>query len=312
MNNEHQPVLLKETISYLKCKEDGIYIDGTLGRGGHTKEILKHLSKKGQLIALDRDLEAVKTVKNKMKNKNNLKIVHDNFTNIPKILRSLNIKKVNGMLFDLGISSPQVDNSKRGFSYKKDGPLDMRMNRKQKLTAANIVNEFSQSKLSRIIGKYGEENWAARIAEFIIKERKKKTIKTTGQLVEIIKNAIPAGARRKGGHPAKRTFQALRIATNNELEQLEEMIEKVIPFLTKGGRICIISFHSLEDRIVKHSFRYLAKDCICPPDLPVCRCNKKSEVKVITKKPVRPAKEEIEKNPRARSAKLRVAERVLN
>ncbi|MFW5979817.1 MAG: 16S rRNA (cytosine(1402)-N(4))-methyltransferase RsmH [Bacillota bacterium] len=312
MNNEHQPVLLKETISYLKCKEDGIYIDGTLGRGGHTKEILKHLSKKGQLIALDRDLEAVKTVKNKMKNKNNLKIVHDNFTNIPKILRSLNIKKVNGMLFDLGISSPQVDNSKRGFSYKKDGPLDMRMNRKQKLTAANIVNEFSQSKLSRIIGKYGEENWAARIAEFIIKERKKKTIKTTGQLVEIIKNAIPAGARRKGGHPAKRTFQALRIATNNELEQLEEMIEKVIPFLTKGGRICIISFHSLEDRIVKHSFRYLAKDCICPPDLPVCRCNKKSKVKVITKKPVRPAKEEIEKNPRARSAKLRVAERVLN
>ncbi|RCW81427.1 16S rRNA (cytosine1402-N4)-methyltransferase [Halanaerobium sp. DL-01] len=309
MDYIHKPVLLEKSIELLNIKKDGIYFDGTLGRGGHSREILKHLSDKGRLISVDRDLTAVKAVKEKFINEDKIIIEHGNFLDIDLILKKNNIKKVDGILLDLGVSSPQLDNADRGFSYNKDGPLDMRMNKNQNKTAADILNSYSEEKLSKIISRYGEENWAARIAEFIVKARKKKKIERTSELVEIIKAAVPASARRSGGHPARRTFQAVRIETNNELKQLEKMIEKSILYLNKKGRICIISFHSLEDRIVKHTFRELAKDCTCPPDFPICVCDKKSEVKVITKKPVTADKSELEENPRARSAKLRAAEK---
>lgn len=312
MEYDHQPVLLDECINYLNIKNDGIYIDGTLGRGGHSSAIFEKLNNKGKLIAIDRDEKAIKEVRKKFKNKKNVEFVHDNFVNIPKILDDLKIDKVDGMLFDLGFSSPQIDNPKRGFSYQKEGPLDMRMNLNQTLSAKEIVNTYSKNELEEILLNYGEENWAARIAEFIVEERKKKTIETTTDLVEIIKAAIPKAVRRKGGHPARRTFQALRIETNNELKQLEEMIKRVVYNLKAGGRICIISFHSLEDRIVKNSFKYLNKKCICPPDFPICACDKKREVKIITKSPIRATEKEVKKNRRARSAKLRVAERVKN
>ncbi len=309
MTFKHKPVLLKETIEYLNIKKDGIYLDGTLGRGGHTEAILDKIGSQGQIIAIDRDLEAINKVKNKLEN-SNIKYIHDNFVNIPQILNNLKIDKVDGMLFDLGISSPQVDNPERGFSYHNDGPLDMRMNRKQTLTAKDIVKNYSQKQLTEVIGEYGEENWASRIAEFIVKRRQRQEIKTTLQLVEVIKNAIPASARRKGGHPAKRTFQAIRIETNDELNQLKTMIKKAVTKLKEKGRICIISFHSLEDRIIKHTFKKLAKKCVCPPDFPICVCEQEPQVKIITRKPVIASNQEIEKNPRARSAKLRVAEKL--
>ena len=311
MKYEHKAVLLNESINYLNIKKDGIYIDGTLGRGGHTSAILEKLGKNGLLIAIDRDKRAIKEVENNLGKRKNLKLIHDNFVNIPEILDKNNIEKVDGMLFDLGISSPQVDNPERGFSYQKEGPLDMRMNQDQKISAKDIVNKYSKEELKDILINYGEENWAARIVEFIIDERKKNTINTTKELVDIIKAAIPKAVRRKGGHPARRTFQALRIETNNELKQLENMIKKVVFRLKKQGRICIISFHSLEDRIVKNSFKYLNKKCVCPPDFPICTCDKEQEIKIITKKPVRATEKEIQKNRRARSAKLRVAERVI-
>ncbi|MFW5998594.1 MAG: 16S rRNA (cytosine(1402)-N(4))-methyltransferase RsmH [Halanaerobiaceae bacterium] len=310
MTQEHKPVLLKETIEYLNCKKNGVYLDGTVGRGGHTQAILENVGDKGLVIGIDRDYEAIKKVRNKFKKYNNCKFIQGNFINIEEILENINVKTIDGMLFDLGVSSPQLDNPERGFSYRKEGPLDMRMNQKQSLTAENIVNNYTRDELTKIIRKYGEERWASRIAEFIIKNRKRKKITTTTELVSIIKDAIPASARREGGHPARRTFQALRIATNDELNQLEKMLNNVINFLVPGGRICVISFHSLEDRIVKHTFRELNKDCVCPPDFPICVCDKKSEVKIITKKPVQSSKEEIKNNPRARSAKLRVAEKL--
>ncbi|MEJ6950943.1 16S rRNA (cytosine(1402)-N(4))-methyltransferase RsmH [Natronospora cellulosivora (SeqCode)] len=309
MQEEHKPVLLKETIDYLKCKKDGIYIDGTLGRGGHSLEILKKISNEGKLIAIDRDIDAINQVKEKINNFQNLTLVHDNYINIPSVLKNLQIEKVDGMLFDLGVSSPQFDNPERGFSYNYDAPLDMRMNQGQDLTAAKIVNTFSKEEISKIIKKYGEEKWSSRIASFIVKFRNQKEIKSTFDLVEVIKAAIPASARRSGGHPARRTFQALRIATNNELEQVEEMIRSIIPFLKTGGRVCIISFHSLEDRIVKLGFRQLAKKCVCPPDFPICTCDKEAKIKIITRKPVIAGEDELDENPRARSAKLRVAEK---
>ncbi len=309
MDYTHKPVLLEKSIELLNIKENGIYFDGTLGRGGHSREILKHLTDKGRLISVDRDLTAVRAVREKFVNENKIIIEHANFLDIDLVLKKNNIKKVDGIILDLGVSSPQLDNADRGFSYNKDGPLDMRMNKNQQKTAADILNSYSEEELSSIISRYGEENWAARIAEFIVKARQKKKIKRTSELVEIIKAAVPASARRSGGHPARRTFQAVRIETNNELKQLEKMIEKSVSYLNKKGRICIISFHSLEDRIVKHTFRRLAKDCTCPPDFPICVCDKKSEVKVITKKPVTADKSELEENPRARSAKLRAAEK---
>jgi 16S rRNA (cytosine1402-N4)-methyltransferase len=306
---EHQAVLLEEAINYLNIQADGIYLDGTLGRAGHSSAILKQINSSGKLIALDRDLAAIEAVKKKINNKS-LILKHANFKNFDRVLDNLEIPAVDGMLFDLGVSSPQLDNSARGFSYQNDGPLDMRMNQTQNLTAADIVNTYSQTDLEKIISDYGEENWAARIAEFIVKMRQENKITRTGELVEVIKAAVPKGARRHGGHPARRTFQALRIATNDELEQLKLLINKAIKFLNPGGRLVIISFHSLEDRIVKHSFRELAKDCVCPPDFPICVCDKKAEIKILTKSPIQAKKEELDNNPRARSAKLRVAEKL--
>ncbi len=303
---------MRETIDYLNCNEDGIYLDGTLGRGGHTEALLNEIGEQGLVIGIDRDQEAIKAVRKKLGDVRNLKLIHGNFIDIPKIMDRLEIKTIAGMIFDLGMSSPQIDNPERGFSYQKDGPLDMRMNRNQFLTAKDIINQYSCDELTEIIKKYGEERWALRIAKFIVEARKREEIKTTFQLVKIIKNAIPASARRSGGHPARRTFQALRIATNNELEQLELLIEGACERLKPGGRICIISFHSLEDRIVKHSFRDLARNCVCPPDFPICVCDHEPLLKVITKKPVEAGETEIKENFRARSAKLRVAERVLN
>jgi 16S rRNA (cytosine1402-N4)-methyltransferase len=309
MNFEHIPVMLDTTIKYLNCKKDGIYVDGTLGRGGHTAAILENIDDEGLVIALDRDLEAINSVKDSIESRN-LILEHANYIDIDKVLDKHNIAEVDGMIFDLGVSSPQLDNSDRGFSYKNNGPLDMRMNRDQKLSAADIVNNYRKDKIEKIIYDYGEDNWASRIAEFIVAFREKKEIETTFELVDIIKAAIPASARRSGGHPARRTFQALRIATNNELNQLEDMIDVAVNRLKKEGRICIISFHSLEDRIVKHKFKDLASDCICPPELPVCKCDKEPLVKIITRKPVRASEKEVEDNHRARSAKLRVAEKI--
>jgi len=310
MTFEHKAVLLDEAVKYLNIKENGIYFDGTLGRGGHSSEILRNLSEKGKLIAVDRDIKAVREVEKKLGSSENLILRHANFIDFDQVLKELSIEKVNGMLFDLGVSSPQIDNPDRGFSYQKEGPLDMRMNRGQNLTAADIVNNYTQEEIEDIISDYGEENWAARIAEFIVKERQNKKIETTSDLVDIIKAAIPKGARRSGGHPARRTFQALRIATNDELNQLKVLINKAVNYLNPGGRIVIISFHSLEDRIVKHSFRELARDCVCPPDFPICVCDKKAELKVITRSPVQASEKEIEENPRARSAKLRAGEKI--
>lgn len=310
MEYKHQAVLLKEAVEYLNINEDGIYIDGTLGRAGHSTEILKKLSKSGRLIGVDRDTAAIKAVKNKFPDNESLILEHGNFQEIDQILKKLAIEAVDGMLFDLGVSSPQLDNAKRGFSYQKDGPLDMRMNLKQNLTAKDIVNNYPQTKLEKVISEYGEENWSARIAEFIVKMRKDKEIKTTADLVDIIKAAIPKAVRRSGGHPARRTFQALRIETNNELEQLKNLIDKSVSLLNPGGRLVIISFHSLEDRIVKHKFRDLENDCSCPPDFPICVCDEKSEVKVITKSPIQASDSEKELNPRSRSAKMRAVEKI--
>ncbi|MGM0548351.1 MAG: 16S rRNA (cytosine(1402)-N(4))-methyltransferase RsmH [Bacillota bacterium] len=310
MEYKHQAVLLKEAIDYLEIKKDGIYLDGTLGRAGHSSEILHNLSENGKLIALDRDTAAIKAVENKFSKSKSLILKHSNFQDLDQVLDQLKIKAVDGMLFDLGVSSPQLDNPERGFSYQKNGPLDMRMNSSQSLTAKTIVNNYSAAELEKIITEYGEENWAARIAEFIVKMRKEKVIETTDDLVEVIKAAIPKAVRRSGGHPARRTFQALRIETNNELEQLKNLIDKAVSYLKPGGRLVIITFHSLEDRIVKHKFRDLAKDCTCPPDFPICVCDKKSEVKVITKSPIQASEIEKEGNPRSRSAKMRVAEKI--
>lgn len=308
MEYSHKSVLLKETIEYLNIKPEGIYVDGTLGGGGHSEEILKRLTT-GKLIAIDRDLDAIKASKERLKNYKNAEYINDNFKNIKEILKSLNIDKVDGILLDLGVSSYQLEEVKRGFSYMKDAPMDMRMDKNSPFSAYDVVNKYSQQELERVIREYGEEKWASRIAKFIVKEREKGEIKTTFQLVEIIKNAIPASARREGPHPAKRTFQAIRIEVNEELKGLDKAIEDMVEVLRGKGRIAIITFHSLEDRIVKNTFKKLENPCTCPPNMP-CTCGKKPVVKIITKKPVLPSKEEIETNSRSRSAKLRVAEKL--
>ncbi|EOD01254.1 16S rRNA (cytosine(1402)-N(4))-methyltransferase RsmH [Caldisalinibacter kiritimatiensis] len=310
MKFEHVSVLLNEAIKGLNIKEDGTYVDGTLGGAGHSKEIVKRLTT-GRLIGVDQDINAIKKAKEELKDyKEKVTIVHNNFRNIKDVLNEVGIDKVDGVLLDLGVSSHQLDVAERGFSYKHDAPLDMRMDTTQSLKAWNIVNEYDEEQLYRIIKEYGEEKWASRIAKFIIEERKINQINTTGELVEVIKKAIPKGARKGGSHPAKRTFQAIRIEVNKELDILEDTIKDICDVLNPNGRVCIITFHSLEDRIVKRTFKELNKDCICPPDLPVCQCNKKRELKIITRKPIIPSEEEIEKNPRSRSAKLRVGEKV--
>ncbi|MEQ2130342.1 16S rRNA (cytosine(1402)-N(4))-methyltransferase RsmH [Caldanaerobacter subterraneus KAk] len=308
MEYVHKSVLLKETIEHLNINPEGIYVDGTLGGGGHSEEILKRLTT-GKLIAIDRDEEAILAAKERLKDYKNVIYIKDNFKNIKEILRNLGIEKVDGILLDLGVSSYQLEEVERGFSYMKDAPLDMRMDKTSPFSAYDVVNRYSEKELERVIREYGEEKWASRIAKFIVEERKKGDIKTTSQLVEIIKKAIPASARRMGPHPAKRTFQAIRIEVNEELKDLDRALEDMVEVLRGKGRIAVITFHSLEDRIVKNTFKKLENPCTCPPGLP-CTCGKQPVIKIITKKPILPSKEEVEENPRSRSAKLRVAEKL--
>lgn len=305
----HKSVLLEETIEGLDIKEDGIYVDATLGGGGHTYEILKRATK-GKVIGIDQDVYAINRAENKLSEFKNFIAYKSNFSNISEILDDLNIEKIDGIIFDLGVSSFQLDIPERGFSYNHDAPLDMRMDKSQKISAWHIVNGYDEKELTRIISEYGEENWASRIAKFIIEARETEFIETTGQLVNIIKKAIPAGARQDGPHPAKRTFQAIRIEVNKELEILERTIRSAVDRLNVGGRICIISFHSLEDRIVKNTFSDLNSDCICPKEFPKCICDHRRKLILINKKPIISKETELEDNPRGRSAKLRVGERV--
>ena len=310
MEFNHVSVLLNECLDALNIKEDGIYVDGTLGGAGHSSEILKRLSENGRLIGIDQDTDALKAAAIRLQNFNNVTFVHNNFYNIKQILDDLDIEEVDGILMDLGVSSYQLDTGERGFSYMKDAPLDMRMNRENELSAYEVVNTYSEDELYRIIRDYGEEKFAKWIATFIVNAREEKNIETTLELVEIIKNAIPAKARREGPHPAKRTFQAIRIEVNSELSILNRAIEDGVSKLSKGGRMAIITFHSLEDRIVKNKFRDLAVACRCPKEFPICVCGEKAKVKVISRKAIDPSKEEVEMNPRSRSAKLRVIEKL--
>lgn len=311
MEFKHVSVLLKESIKALNIKSDGIYVDCTLGGAGHSSHILRKLSSKGILIGIDQDVEALQAAKEKLKEYSNVKYVHNNFYNIDDILETLEIPKVDGILMDLGVSSYQLDNAERGFSYMKDAPLDMRMDRENGFSAYDIINNYSLEDLHRIIRDYGEEKFAKRIASFITEKREIKPIETTFELVDIIKAAVPAKARREGPHPAKRTFQAIRIEVNGELKILDKAIEDGVKRLNPGGRMAIITFHSLEDRIVKLKFRNLSDPCTCPKDFPICVCGKKPSVKLVSRKPVEPSEEEVESNPRSRSAKLRIVEKII-
>ncbi len=310
MEFKHISVLLNECIEALNIKENGIYVDGTLGGAGHSSEIVKKLSKKGRLIGIDQDKDALKAAKERLKDYNNVTFVHGNFHNIEGILNDLDIAGVDGILMDLGVSSYQLDNGDRGFSYMQDAPLDMRMNRENSLSAYEVINSYSEEDLFRIIKDYGEEKFAKRIANFIVKRREEREIESTLELVDIVKAAIPAKARREGPHPAKRTFQAIRIEVNKELEIIEKTIRDGVEKLNTGGRMAIITFHSLEDRIVKNVYKNLANPCTCPSSFPVCVCNKKPLVKIITRKPIEASEEELEYNPRSRSAKLRIIEKI--
>lgn len=310
MEFHHISVLLNECIDNLNIRPDGIYVDGTMGGGGHSLEIAKRLTT-GRLICIDQDPNAHEAAGKRLAEyKDRIAFVRDNFGNIANILDSLGIEKIDGMLLDIGVSSHQLDEAERGFSYQQDAPLDMRMNPDRPFSAYDVVNGYDEDELDRVIFAYGEERWARRIAQFIVKERENKPIETTGELVDIIKKAVPKGARKDGPHPAKRTFQAIRIEVNGELEVLQRAIDDVAARLAVGGRLCIITFHSLEDRIVKEAFRKQENPCICPPQFPVCVCGKKPLGRVITRKPILPSKEELEENPRSRSAKLRVLEGV--
>ncbi|HZX21789.1 MAG TPA: 16S rRNA (cytosine(1402)-N(4))-methyltransferase RsmH [Clostridia bacterium] len=311
MGFEHVPVLLEECIENLNIKKDGIYVDGTLGGAGHSGEIIKHLNESGLLIGIDRDENAIKAATKILADvTGKVKLVKDNFSNLKNILEDLGVESFDGLLLDLGVSSHQLDEAGRGFSYMHDAPLDMRMDDSDSLTAKDIVNSYPEKDLEKIIKDYSEERWAKRIAQFIVEFRERGKIVTTHQLVDIIKRAIPKGARVNGPHPAKRTFQAIRIEVNKELDVIEGTIEAAVKKLNLGGRICIITFHSLEDRIVKNTFRSLVNPCVCPKEFPICQCNKKPTIKIITRKPIVPTEKELGINPRSRSAKLRVAEKI--
>jgi 16S rRNA (cytosine1402-N4)-methyltransferase len=305
---KHEPVLLEECIKALNINPDGIYIDGTLGGAGHSLEIAKKLLPKGLLIGIDRDTEALRAAKDKLKNYTNVKYIHDNHDNIKQILEELQINGVDGILLDLGVSSYQLDEKSRGFSYIADAELDMRMDKEQKLTAREIVNTYSEEKLSNIIWEYGEERFSRQIARNICKSREQKKIETTGELVEIIKKSIPL-SKQKDGHPAKRTFQAIRIEVNNEIQPLYNTILDCINCLNKNGRLAVLTFHSLEDRAVKKAYNEAEGKCTCPSDLPYCVCGAISQGKIINKKPIEATKEETERNSRAKSAKLRIFEK---
>lgn len=311
MEFKHISVLLDETIEELHIKPDGIYVDGTLGGGGHAYHVCQKLSEKGRYIGIDQDADAIAaSTKRLAPFKDKVTIVRDNYVNMPKVLHDLGIEHVDGILLDLGVSSFQLDEKERGFTYREDVPLDMRMDQRQSLTARDIVNDYSEMELFHIIRDYGEEKFAKNIAKHIVQAREKKPVETTGELVEIIKAAIPAKIRMQKGHPAKQTFQAIRIELNRELEVLRDSLDDMIDFLNPGGRICIITFHSLEDRIVKNAFRTNEHPCTCPPDFPVCVCGKVSKGRVVTRKPVLPGEKELEENSRSKSAKLRVFERI--
>ena len=306
----HVSVLLNECIENLNIKPDGIYVDGTMGGAGHSLEIVKKLSEKGMLIGIDRDEEALAVAEERLKNFNNVKYVHDNHDNIDEIIKDLNIKGVDGILLDLGVSSYQIDEKTRGFTYMDDGPLDMRMDKSQKLTAEYIVNNYKEQDLARIIFEYGEEKFSRKIAKNICEYRKNKKIETTGELVKIIEKSIPGKFREKNSHPAKRTFQAIRIEVNNEIEPLYNTIKNSITALNSKGRLCVITFHSLEDRMVKKAYVDAEGKCTCPKDLPYCVCGNVSLGKIITKKPILPTEKEMQENSRSRSAKLRVFEKI--
>lgn len=311
MEFQHTSVLLTETIEGLAIKPDGIYVDGTLGGGGHSYEIASRLSENGRLIGIDQDAAAIQAAGERLKEfKDRVTIVRSNYRNTKSVLTDLGIYQIDGMMLDLGVSSYQLDNKDRGFSYRYDTPLDMRMDERQTLSAKTIVNEYDEMTLFRIIRDYGEDKFAKNIAKHIVKARAEKPIETTGELNEIIKAAIPAKMRAEGGHPSKRTFQAIRIECNRELEVLKESLEELIDLLAPGGRLCIITFHSLEDRIVKTAFKQAANPCTCPPSFPVCVCGKESKGKVITGKPILPSEEELLVNSRSKSAKLRIFEKV--
>ncbi len=310
MEFKHKSVLLEETIENLNIKPDGIYVDGTLGGGGHSYHIAEQLSSNGRLIGIDQDADAIAAATKRLEPfSDRVTIVRNNYCNFEQVLRELSVDKVDGIVLDLGVSSYQLDTAERGFTYKTDAPLDMRMDQRQQLTAKDIVNTYSEFDLYRIIRDYGEDRFAKNIARHIVSARQIKPIETTFELNEVIKAAIPMKVRAVGGHPAKKTFQAIRIELNHELDVLEDSIDTMIDHLNDKGRICIITFHSLEDRIVKTRFRNCENPCTCPPDFPVCVCGKKSKGKVITRKPIVPSEEELEENKRSKSSKLRVFER---
>ena len=304
---KHIPIMLEQVIEGLDIKPDGIYVDGTLGGGGHSYEIAKRLVSGGKLVGIDQDEAAIKAAGARLSEfSGRVTIVRSNYAQMVSVLQSLGIERVDGILLDLGVSSHQLDNAERGFSYMEDAPLDMRMDRRQEKTARDIVNYYSQAELTRIIRDYGEDKFAAKIAAKIIGFRENKPVETTGELAEIIKSAIPMKYRLTGGHPAKRTFQAIRIELNRELGVLEESIEGMLDILSDGGRMAVITFHSLEDRIVKSAFKKAESPCTCPPDFPICVCGKKTKGFVVSRKPVIPSDEEMERNPRAKSSKLRI------
>ena len=310
MEYTHEPVLLNECIEALAIRPDGVYVDGTLGQAGHAREIAARLEG-GRLVAVDRDQAALDAAPGRFGAlMDKVTLVHGNFRDLPALLDGLGLDAVDGMLFDLGVSSPQLDDGARGFSYMKDAPLDMRMDQTSALTAAEVVNTWDERAMKEIFWKYGEERYAPSIAAAVVRARGQAPIETTLQLVEIIRSAMPAAALREKQHPAKRTFQALRIAVNDELGAEEELLDSAVGRLKPGGRLAVISFHSLEDRIVKTALAAAAKGCTCPPDFPVCVCGKKPQIKLVTRKPIVAGEEEVQRNPRARSAKLRVAEKL--
>ena len=310
MNFEHVSVLLEETIEELKIKENGIYVDGTLGGAGHAFQVCKRLGENGRFVGIDQDEAAIQTGKERLASfGDKVSVVRSNYCNMKEVLHQLGIEKVDGIVLDLGVSSYQLDTVERGFTYKEDAPLDMRMDNRQEMTAKDIVNHYSEMELYRIIRDYGEDKFAKNIAKHIVMRRQEKEIETTYELNEAIKAAIPMKVRKNGGHPSKKTFQAIRIELNKELEVLNNTLEDMIELLNEDGRICIITFHSLEDRIVKSIFRKNENPCECPSSFPVCMCGKKSKGKVITRKPILPSEEEVLANRRSKSAKLRVFER---
>lgn len=309
MEFKHKSVLLNETIDGLNIKPDGIYVDGTLGGGGHAYEVCRRLGEKGSIVGIDQDAAAIEAASARLKDfGEKVTIVRSNYCDMKSQLHELGIDKVDGIVLDLGVSSYQLDTAERGFSYREDAPLDMRMDTRQKMTARDIVNDYTEADLYRVIRDYGEDKFAKNIAKHIVQARAVKPVETTAELSEIIRASIPMKFQKKSGHPAKRTFQAIRIELNRELDVLRDSLDDMIDLLNPGGRLCIITFHSLEDRIVKSAFRKNENPCTCPPDFPVCVCGKKSKGSIITKKPILPSEEELEYNSRSKSAKLRIFE----